>query len=331
MNDRTPQLRRHKTGVWFCRWAGKDHYFSRNRGEAQPLYLASLKEWADWRAARTASRMPPLAHGSMPVVEVAELFLRAKELERGRAAREYYRKHIKRFLHAYGPLRSDVVKAQHIQGIKEDMLRQGLMPKTANHDVGAIKTMLRWAMRFEYMPQVNLDGVSKVPLPPPKPKGIPLAAVLDLIDAADATMAPWLALNYLCLMRPSEVIRVACKQGEWIEEGVYEIDSKVGMRTGMRRQVVFSSEAMEWFDGITPRWSRLDSYSQAVRDLGRGGPGRLRHSAATHLHRAGASRADVSILLGVCPSNDLNPHQRVLSCSKTYLLDTESTRRMPSE
>jgi len=35
--------------------------------------------------------------------------------------------------------------------------------------------------------------------------------------------------------------------------------------------------------------------------------------------------------LGVCPSNDLDPHQRVLSCSKTYFLDTESTLRRLSE
>lgn len=301
MNDRTPTLRKHKTGVWFCRWAGKDHYFSKNRGASQPLYLASIRDWADWREARTANIPPPLSHGAIPVVEIAELFLRAKEPERGKPAREYYRKHIKRFLHAYGPLRADMVKAQHVQAIKEDMLKQGLMPKTANHDVGAVKTMLRWAMRFEYMPQLNMDGVSKVPLPPPRAKAITLDAVIDLIDAADGTMRHWLALNYLCLMRPSEVIRVAYKQGEWVEDGVYEIDSKVGMRTGMRRQVVFSAEAMEHFHEIAPRWSRLDSYSQAVRDLGRGGPGRLRNSAATHIHRAGASRADVSILLGHLP------------------------------
>lgn len=35
--------------------------------------------------------------------------------------------------------------------------------------------------------------------------------------------------------------------------------------------------------------------------------------------------------LGVCPSNDLRHHERVLSCSKTYLLDTESTLRTLSE
>ena len=35
--------------------------------------------------------------------------------------------------------------------------------------------------------------------------------------------------------------------------------------------------------------------------------------------------------LGVCPSNDLAPHQRVLSCSKTYLLNTESTLKTLSE
>jgi len=45
----------------------------------------------------------------------------------------------------------------------------------------------------------------------------------------------------------------------------------------------------------------------------------------------GLSRAGQGGKLGVCPSNDLYPHQRVLSCSKTYLLDTESTLRRLSE
>ena len=40
---------------------------------------------------------------------------------------------------------------------------------------------------------------------------------------------------------------------------------------------------------------------------------------------------DIDRLLGVCPSNDLAPHQRVLSCSKTYLLNTESTLKTLSE
>ncbi len=301
MNARTPQLRRHKTGVWFCRWGGRDHYFTKSKRDSQARYLESLKLWAEWRGERNTKRLPLITQ-SIAVVDVADLFLQAKALERGEATREYYRKHIKRFLLAYGPVRCDMIKAQHLQGLKEDMLRHGFAPKTVNHDLGAVKTMLRWAMDFDYMPIVRLEGVKKIPLGPPKVKAVPIEEIKNMAEQAPETMAPWLALNYLCLMRPSEVIRVARKEGEWIEDGIYEIENKVGRRTGMHRQVVFSDEALEWFALIEPRWSRLDSYSQAVRDFfGSGGPGRLRHSAATHLHRVGVARGDVDILLGHLP------------------------------
>ena len=307
MNTRTPKMRQHKTGVWFCHWGARDHYFTKNKSESQQRYLKSLKQWAEWRADRNTRRLPPITHARL-LVDIAEEFLEAKALERGEGAREYYRKHIKRFLLAYGSIRSDLLKPQHLRGLKEDLFRKGYAAKTVNHDIGAVKTLLRWAINFLEIQAIPLDGITKVALDPPPDKTLSPETVRTMVKNAPDTMKPWLALNYLCLMWLSEVIRVAHKQGDWVEEGIYEIENKVGRRTGMRRRVVFSPAALVWFDEIVPRWSRLDSYSQAVRDFfGRGGPGRLRHSAASHLHRSGVVRGDVDLLL-------VPRHSLILGC-----------------
>lgn len=301
MHVELPKLRMHNKGYWFCHWGGKNHYFSKNKTKARMEYARSLEEWATWREAREERRLVSLSNPH--VIELVERFMHGRELEIGTVGVGYYRKHLKRFSHAFGRARADMIRAEHVQAIKNEMLKQGYKPKTVNHDIGAIKTFMTWCMDFDHVPPVRLNGVKKIGLEPPISKAYPVENVRAMVKRAPEHMRAWLAVNYLCCMRPSEVTRVASQQGEWVELGIYQIVNKVGRRTGMRRRVVFSDEALTWFERLTPHWSRLDSYSQAVRDFfGVGvGPGPLRHSAATHLHQAGVARVDVGLLLGHLP------------------------------
>lgn len=89
--------------MWFFRWGGRDHYFTKSKRDSEARYLEILKQWAEWRAERNTKRFPPITQ-SIAVVDVADLFLQAKAIEHGETTREYYRKHIKRFLLAYQPV-----------------------------------------------------------------------------------------------------------------------------------------------------------------------------------------------------------------------------------
>ncbi len=302
MNIRAPKLRKHATGQYFVRWGGKDHYLGRDHSDAHEKYLDQLNQWSQWRSQRNARRLPPMQK-AIYVAEIAKHFLRTKELEGGIDRRRYYDKHLSRFLRPFGDVRSELIRPVHIQHLKDELLNAGYAPKTINHDIGAVKSMLDWAAAMEYLQPVSFKAIKKLPLGPPPDKSLPFKTVKTMIKKAPNKVRPWLALNYLCLMRPSEVIRVVLKQGTWIEEGVYRIKGKMDHRTTLPRHVCFSEEALGWLDKADPVWSRLDSYSQAVRKSCPHGPGRLRHSAATHLTKLESPppRADIDLLLGHVP------------------------------
>ena len=303
MNVKTPSLRQSKDGRWLTKWGGKNHYFGRNDVDAARAYAESLDRWRSWRDSQRAI-LQTRPHQRVHVVDVARRFLDAKRLEGGDSRSDYYAKHLKRFLLGFGMEIASEVRVSHVQAVKNEMLEAGFAPKTINHDTVAIKGMFQWAMDQDLVPAVNLRGCKQIPLAPPPDKSMSTIATSTMIATAPYDVMCWLAVNYLTACRPVEVIRLVHGLGSWTEPGVFRLDeSKVATRTKMPRHVVVSDQAMKWLKRCVPRWSRLDSYSAAVRSAcGPGGPHPLRHSAATHLHQRGVDRADVDLILGHLPT-----------------------------
>lgn len=299
MNVKPPKLRKHVRSGYIVKWAGRTRYLGHDPKKAQAAYLQELQAWADWREARETRKLPPLRN-TAKVVDVAAQFLDYKETERGRDTRRYYAKHLKRFLALWGGAMIEQVKPVHIQMLKQDMIDYGFSPKTINHDLTAIKTFLRWAMQLELAPVIRLDGIRSQPLPPHADKSLDVKSLRALVNSLDADREkPWCAINYLAAMRPSEVVRVVHGQGDWVETGVFRLSKSKTDRFRQPRYVLFSSEAIEHLAKCRRLWSRLDSYSQAVRAACGVGPSRFRHSAAKHLHHLhGVNRQDVDLLLG---------------------------------
>lgn len=298
-----PALTKHATGQYFCKWGGKNHYLGTDRDKAETAYHESIRLWSEWRESRRRSR--PLAVMQSPLlVDLAARFLDEKELERGWGTRQYYAKHLKRFLHAFGEFRADAIRPRHLAELKEQMFRYRKSAKTISHDMTAVRVLFNWAVALELVPVVSFKGIRNPPLGPPPDKSMSVKEIRKLMVKAGENLEPWLRLTYLALLRPSETVRIVNREGRFVEKGVFRLNrGKMDEITALPRHCVLSAEAFKWLERCKPVWSRLDSFSQAARDrLGKGnGPGRLRHSAASHLSKLGVDPASIELLLGHVP------------------------------
>ena len=308
MNTKVPSLTMLRDGRYVTRWGGRRHYFGRDEGAAFAQYKRALDKWRRWRERRNEARQVITAStdpdGRLGVVTAADQFLVAKRLERGRNLERYYRKHLKRFLYATAHEVVADISARHLNALKLDMLQGGFAPKTINHDLIAARAFLRWCYDFLEIPAKPLRSIRTIPLGEPPDRSMTIAEVRTMINKAPYPIKPWLVVNYLTAGRPIEVVRLVNDAGRWAYPGIYRIENKVGQVTGEPRHLIVSPLAQRWLECCEPVWTRLDSYSAAVRRkeaCGPGGPHRLRHSAATHLLQAGVARADVDQILGHLP------------------------------
>ncbi len=296
-NVRTPQLKKHPTGQYVIYWGGRDIYLGTELQKAKERYLEELDKWGEWQSRKLATRS---VAAFRTVAEMAETFLGQRQRESGIEARRYHEKHLRRFLSFYGGARVEAIRPLHLQQLKIDMMPT-FKPKTVGHDIGSVKTMFNWAMGLELIPAVNFDGIKKPSIGPPPDKSIPLPELQDAMWNADHKVRPWLMVNYLCFARPSEVVRIVHGDGEWTQEGVFRLRISKTDRVRLPRHLIVSELALFWLGLCRPYWTRLDSYSHVATSVFPAGPGRLRHSSATHLRQLGETAEDVDLLLGHAP------------------------------
>lgn len=318
MNTKMPSLRRHQSGQWITKWGGQTHYLGHDDAAAQAAYIKSLTEWSKWRESRDQKRATKKTAWS--VAEIAKEFMKNKEAEGGPDRRRYYSNHLRRFVAVYGNVRADAIRAGDLNEVKLDMMRAKVRDSggrlvrqfgnsNIRHDLTAVKSMFRWAAGMELIPPLSLDFV-KVPERDETPdKSYSPDEAWGFIRSVPEDLGHWLALQYLTLMRPSEVVRVVAGQGEWVEPWLFRPHVyKMKWRTREPRMIVFSDAALSYLRHCRPIWSRYDTYYQATRRAVAGtdyegyAPHPLRHSGSTHLGQLGVSREDIDLLLGHLPS-----------------------------
>lgn len=298
---RVPKLHRHKsTGHYYTRWGGKQHWLGSDRKQAQDRFLEQLEDWQDWRDSKAEARRRQSTY-ELLVPDLVERFLASRRVEIGLDCEEYYRKHLIRFMVAFRKVGVHLIRPLDLAQIKEQMIRRGFAPRTINHDLKAVKTMWRWGSALDLCPAIDLGGVRGVPVGPVKQLTVSRHAIECAIRwCPDRQLRPWLAINYLALLRPSEVLKVVHGQGEFVEHGVFRLDrGKMDRRAAIHRHCIFSDAALAWLELARPVYSRMDSYSHAMRRWFVPGAKVLQKSAAQHLvslHDAG--RDDVELLLG---------------------------------
>lgn len=294
---RIPKFSLHKaSGQWFIHYAGKTHYLGRDKRAAKRAYLEHLDRWREWTEAR-ANHAVKRTRRHITIDELIDAFAIAKRTERGHDCERYYLKHTKRLRYWFGDTVAEMFRPRDFNEFKLGLIEEGFAARTVNHDLTACKVLFAWASMLELIPMVNFAGIKNLPVGPTQPRFMPHDALVRAIRTAKAEVRPWLAVNYLALLRPSEVVKVVHKQGEWIEDGVFVLDrGKMDARATIKRHCVFSPVALSWLSCCEPRWSRLDSYSPAARKAGVQ-PKILQKSAARHLAEQGCRGDDIDALL----------------------------------
>lgn len=280
-------------------YRGKRHYLGRERRSAESAYLEHLAEWKAWRDNREFLKPAlPKASRTITVSQIIEEFVRAKRIERGYKCEDYYLYALRRFEAAFGGYAASLIRPVHIDRFKQALILKEFAHKTINHELTAIRVLFNWASAFERIPMVNLSAVKNLPLGPTQPKFLTHAEVKAALKQARPVLAAWLAVQYLTLMRPSEMVRVAHGEGEWVEDGVFVLHrGKTDERAPIKRHVCFSKAALKWHSKVKPQWANFVNYSRACEKI-EIRPSTLRKSAARHLAERGAGRDEIEMLLG---------------------------------
>lgn len=284
-----PKLSRHATGVWFCKWGGKTHYFSRDEAASRKAYLAHIQnEYLPWREKREQDRIEAKASSELLVIELAELFLRHVAATSTMSTLAEYRKDLKRYLALHGRLPAsgkvgrDRTRSVHpalLAAMQADLKTAGYSAATCNHQVTAVKTMFKWGSDMQYCPEINFRGVKLLKRSKRRPTYLKPDEVRAIIQRAgtvrlipldlgkptggtpgtlgDPRLVPYLSLQYLTLARRSEVLKLVSGKGYFVDHGLFVLDShKTQKLTYEDRVLVLSDEALEWLASCERRPDR---------------------------------------------------------------------------
>ena len=289
-----PKLSLHPRGVYFVKFKGKFTYFSKDKRKSEVDYLTWVQ--SVWLPAKNSK---PTGDKEYTVLDMVELYLSWVHQNRAKSLFMSYRSYLRPLVAMAPTLPLRQVDTQLCEALKQDMVAAGYKPATVNHTLKAIRRMVGWAQKQKISPPQQIPHTEPVPQPHRQMRGTSKDRVTHLILEVPNPLRPWLVLNYLTCARPSEIVRLAHGDGEWLPCGrIFRTRSKVGGRTGYDRFLLFSEEALTWVPHLQPRWSTHDSYGKAVRKLGMGGPRQLRSAGASHLRAAGVSYKDIRVILG---------------------------------
>lgn len=361
-----PALKLHATGVWFCYWGRRSYYFTRDEAASRTLYLEHLRDvylpaqQAEMLRRTTAAAGRPAARGTL-IVDLAQAWLEHQADQRlSPATIDSNRLRLAPLLHTLGTMPAQRFDARILTGMRDDLIAAGVHPTVVRHRISAIKQLFRWAVQHGYVRGIDLSNVPIGRQHRPVRAVYTVAQVRQLIDRAAeetarrplpsagrpgriaAQLRAWMSVQYLACLRPSEVHRLARREGSWLlppsadSGGVFALsENKTAWASGQPRYVVLSPEALTHFDALQPQWSSRYGYHSAVhRALGPAGlPHLLRHCAATHLDEAGAREEDIARCLGHGTPGELRRYmrtarQRLLPTAR--LLSLESAAEVSS-
>lgn len=347
-NVAQPTLRKHATGVYFTRWGGRDHYFSKDAAASRREFTSpdsthpgALARWMQHNDLRATARSRTARIKRLRIAEIYNLFDADLFAHRKHDERIYYRAHLKRFLLSFGAIHGDELDIDALLHFRADLAGMDLKPKTIAHDVRSVRTFIRWAgsSARRLVAPIILEEFKPPRVPKSLPEPLPREQIIDAIVKVRKTapwLAPWIATGYLTGCRPTELIRISLGQGRLITippeddhpaipGGAYElVDHKTAARTQRSRFILLSEEALIHLRGVQPMPHRGRPLAQAARlselhkklcsllasaDVG-GLLHRLRDSAATHLLDLGVDQGTVAQFLGHAPSGELPRYGR---------------------
>jgi integrase len=221
--------------------------------------------------------------------------------ERGEAGRRKVRACLKRFLDQYGPRLVHEVIPADLVAFKTEVCRD-LKPNSANDILCYTRRLLNHAWEIDAIAEPfrlkALKNVKREPLTKRAASVADVTLLLRLVSQENANLGLAMYLQFLGVMRPSEVSKVIHGEGEWDGTGVFCIDGKTTNKTGELRPVILTDPALDVLKSIEKKWARGallpngNSYRHMCWKVGR----RLKekHPEAQRLIRALTGRDDLS-------------------------------------
>lgn len=307
---KTPSLQRHVRGQYFIKFGGEQHYLGTDLKEAEKLYAAKLVEWAAWREQQKERR--ERVSSKLTFAELVELFEKSRFPDVSADMHRYYKNHLRRAVNVFGRMPAAMVTGKYLatylvdlRQVVSDRTDAPLGPKTVKHEIAAIKAVLNWAMDVELVPEIRLSGVKPPRAAPKRKKALTLEFIKGIVARAraeDPNLECWIAVHYLAGCRPSELPRLAARDGEMVHQAadgaIFDIVGKSTWKTGEMRHVYLSPEALVYFNAMKPQWKTWRAYARRVSALSPGGAHPLRHSAYAHLRAMGVAEEEIAQFVG---------------------------------